>query len=56
MMEAIVKKKLYFRFHNPNDEETTIREVLKVIIESNEHRVQNIVENGLLNEDSVVKN
>lgn len=42
-----MKRKLNYRFHNPNSEEATISEILKIMIKANEQKVQRAVEEAL---------
>lgn len=38
-----MKKKLNYRFHNPNNEKDTIDLVLKVLIEANQDKVEKAI-------------
>ena len=42
-----MKRKLNYRFHNPNSEEATINQVLKVFVKVNEKKVQKAIEEAL---------
>lgn len=46
-MEVWMKRKLNYRFHNPNSEEATINQVLQILVEVNEQKVQKAIEEAL---------
>lgn len=45
------KKKLNYRFHNPNTAEATADILLKVFIEANSKKVERAVQGGILIEE-----
>ena len=40
-----MKKKLNFRFHNPNDEQTTANYILDILIKSKQNKFEEIIVN-----------
>lgn len=45
-----MKRKLNYRFHNPNDTKTTADYILKVLIEANEKKLEEAIKSELQNE------
>lgn len=42
------KRKLNYRFHNPNTAEATADYILKILIEANKGKVEHVIANSLL--------
>jgi len=47
-----LKKKLNFRFHNPNDEQTTANYILDILIKSKQNKFEEIIRALSENEES----
>lgn len=46
-----LKKKLNYRFHNPNDEETTANYILDILIKSKQSKFEEIIRAVVENEE-----
>ena len=50
-----MKRKLNYRFHNPNDDKTTADHILKVLIEANEKKLEEAIKNEIQDETESIK-